>query len=84
MATQITVEVSRDSIDPQGIGSDEQFESCREYILDAVKTAFPGAEVTAVGHGGKTTAYTDAGQDLSYDVRGVVNRAFDDWCGLAH
>lgn len=82
MATTITVELDRDSIDPQGIGSDEDLASCREYVLDAVKTAFPGADVREVRSGGRTSGL-DGERDISRDVKEVVNQAFDAWCAQA-
>ena len=75
----ITVEISRDAIDPAGEGSDELYESCGEYILDAVRTAFPGADVRAVGNGSRTSGVHSDGRDITRDVRGVVNAAFDAW-----
>jgi hypothetical protein len=80
MATSITVELHRGSIDPEGLGSDEDLESIREFVLDAVREAFPGATVRAVLSGGETSGVTDDGVDITYDVRHVVNRAFNDWC----
>ena len=77
----ITVEVGRDTIDPQGLGSDEDAEACAEHILDAVREAFPGAEVVAVGNGGRTSATMPDGEDFTREVREVVTQAFDtfDW-----
>ena len=75
----ITVEVHRGTIDPQGLGSDEECDACEEYILDAVRTAFPGAEVRAVGNGGRTGGVTRDGEDFTAEVRTVVTRAFDDY-----
>lgn len=77
----ITVEVGRDTIDPQGLGSDAEREACAEHILDAVREAFPGAEVVAVGNGGRTSATMPDGEDFTREVREVVTQAFDtfDW-----
>jgi hypothetical protein len=79
----ITVHVGRDTIDPQGLGSDEECAACEEYILDAVRTAFPGATVRAVGNGGRTGGATRTGEDFTDEVKAVVTRAFDDynWTG---
>lgn len=73
----ISVEISRDTIDPQGLGSDEECEACGEHILDAVRTAFPGAEVRAVSRGGRTSGVAAGGEDITSEVRAVVNAAFD-------
>ena len=45
----ICVRVGRDTIDPQGLGSDEDVEAAKEFILDAVREEFPGADVRSVG-----------------------------------
>lgn len=76
----ITVELHRGTIDPQGIGSDEELESCREYILDAVREAFPGADVRAVGNGGRTGASHADGREFTREVREVERAAWDAWC----
>lgn len=76
----ITVRVGRDTIDPQGIGSDEDVASCTEYVLDAVRAEWPDAEVDAVGNGGRTSAVDDDGHDFTADVKRAVNAAFDAWC----
>jgi hypothetical protein len=73
----ITVHVGRDTIDPQGLGSDEECAACEEYILDAVRTAFPGADVRAVGNGGRTSATMRDGTDFTAEVETVVTQAFD-------
>lgn len=73
----ITVHVGRDTIDPQGLGSDEECAACEEHILDAVRAAFPGAEVRAVGNGGRTGGVTRDGEDFTAEVRTVVTQAFD-------
>lgn len=77
--TSITVHVGRDTIDPQGLGSDEEVAACEEHILDAVRAAFPGAEVRAVGNGGRTSGMTRDGVSLDDEVKAVVTRAFDDY-----
>ena len=73
----ITVEVHRGTIDPQGLGSDDEVAACEEHILDAVRAAFPGAEVRAVGNGGRTSAAMRDGEDFTDEVRAVVTQAFD-------
>jgi hypothetical protein len=73
----ITVHVGRDTIDPQGLGSDEECAACEEYILDAVRAAFPGADVREVGNGGRTSGTTRDGVNLDAEVRAVVTAAFD-------
>lgn len=75
----ISVHVGRDTIDPQGLGSDEECAACEEYILDAVRTAFPGATVRAVSRGGRTSGMTRDGVSLDDKVKAVVTRAFDDF-----
>ncbi len=75
----ITVHVGRDTIDPQGLGSDEECAAVEEHILDAVREAFPGADVRAVGNGGRTSGVTRGGVDLTDEVKAVVTRAFDDF-----
>lgn len=75
----ITVRVGRDTIDPQGLGSDEECAACEEHILDAVRAAFPGATVREVGRGGRTSGTTREGVSLDDEVRTVVTRAFDDF-----
>ena len=73
----ITVHVGRDTIDPQGMGSDEECAACEEHILDAVRAAFPGADVRAVRSGGRTSGTTRNGVSLDAEVRAVVTAAFD-------
>jgi hypothetical protein len=80
MATYITVNISRDSIDPQGIGSDEDYESAVERIMDDVREAFPDADIRSVGNGGSTSGVTDDGRDITDEVKQIVNDAFDSWC----
>ncbi len=75
----ITVHVGRDTIDPQGLGSDEECATCEEHILDAVREAFPGATVRAVGNGGRTSATMRDSTDFTDEVKAVVTRAFDDY-----
>lgn len=73
----ITVHVGRDTIDPQGLGSDEECAACEEHILDAVRAAFPGAEVRAVRSGGRTSGTTRDGVNLDAEVRAITTAAFD-------
>ena len=79
----ITVHVGRDTIDPQGLGSDEECAACEEHILDAVRAAFPGATVRPVNRGGRTSGTTRDGVNLDAEVRAVVTQAFDsfEWTG---
>lgn len=74
---EITVHVGRDTIDPQGLSSDEECDACEEHILDAVREAFPGATVRAVSRGGRTSGTTRDGVNLDAEVRAVVTQAFD-------
>ena len=73
----LTVEVHRGTIDPQGLGSDDEVAACEEHILDAVRAAFPGATVRAVGNGGRTSATMRDGTDFTAEVETVVTQAFD-------
>lgn len=77
----ITVEVGRHTIDPQGLGTDEECERCEAHILDAVREAFPGADVRAVGVGGRTSGVTASDEDITDEVRHVVNDAFNAFMG---
>lgn len=81
--TEILVEVGRHTIDPQGLGSDEECAACEEHILDAVRAAFPGATVRPVNRGGRTSGTTRDGVNLDAEVREVVTQAFDtfEWTG---
>lgn len=77
---QIDVELHRGNIDPAGEGDDADIKACTDYVLDAMRDAFPGATVRAVGNGGRDCGTTADGQDITSDVRAAANRAFDDWC----
>jgi len=83
MSATITVEISRNTIDPEGLASDAEYAAAGEHILDAVRTAFPGADVRAVGNGGRTSGVDADGRDLTRDVRATVNAAFDEWCAAS-
>ena len=83
MNATITVNTSRATIDPQGIGSDEDAEFIAEIILDAVRAEWPDADVTAVGNGGRTGGRDADGTDISADVQRVVNEAFEAACAAA-
>ncbi len=74
----ITVEVGRHTIDPQGLASDEENEHVEECIMDAVRAAFPGADVRAVGLGGRTSGTDANGEDITPEVVRVVNEAFNE------
>jgi len=73
----ITVEVGRHTIDPQGLASDEENEHVEGHIMDAVRAAFPGADVRAVGVGGRTSGVSADGEDITSEVVRVVNEAFN-------
>lgn len=75
----ICVEVGRHTIDPQGIASDDEIEACEAFILDAVREAFPGADVRAVGRGGRTGALRADGWDFGDELEHVVTRAYSDF-----
>lgn len=70
----ITVDLSRDSLDPAGLATREQLDACRNHILDCVRGAFPGAEVCV---GSDCSGVTRDGESLDRDVTIAVNRAFD-------
>ena len=73
----ITVRIGRDTIDPQGIGTAEECAATEEAILDAVRSAFLGLDVRAVGPGGRSQGTDEDGQDITAKVRNVVREAFD-------
>jgi hypothetical protein len=77
MTTTITVRTGRDTIDPQGIGSDEDFAAARETILDALRAEWPDAEINVVGNGGRTSGIDDDGADISHDVKRVASEALN-------
>ena len=77
MTTAIFVNTSRATIDPQGIGTAEECAATEEAILDAVRSAFLGLDVRAVGPGGRTQGTDEDGQDITAKVRNVVREAFD-------
>ena len=70
----ITVNLSDDSLDPAGLATRDQFDACRDHILDCVRSAFPGAEVCV---GSDCSGVTRDGVEFDRDVWIVVNRAFD-------
>jgi hypothetical protein len=73
----ITVEVGRHTIDPQGLASDEENAAIEEHIVEAVRAAWPGAHITVVGNGGRTSGIDADGNDISHKVQRVVNEAFN-------
>ena len=79
----IIVNTSRETIDPQGLASDEEVAFVAECILDAVRAEWPDADVTAVGNGGRTGGRDADGTDISADVQRVVNEAFEAACAAA-
>ena len=70
----ITVDLSRDSIDPAGLATRDQLDACRDHILDCVRSAFPGAEVCV---GSDCSGVTRDGAEFDRDVTIAVNRAYD-------
>lgn len=76
-AVSITIEISRNTIDPQGIGSDEDFAAARESILDALRAEWPDAEINAVGNGGRTSGIDGDGADITHDVKRVASEALN-------
>lgn len=79
--TSICVELHQGVLDPQGLATGDEVDCCEKHILAAVREAFPGADVRAVGRGGRTSGLTRDGEDITRDVRDVVEAAFDsfDW-----
>lgn len=75
----ICVEIGRHTIDPQGLANDDEVEACEAFILDAVREAFPGADVRIVGNGGRTGALRADGWDFSDELEHVVTRAYSDF-----
>ena len=73
----ITIEISRNTVDPQGIGSDEDFAAARETILDALRAEWPDAEINVVGSGGRTSGVDSDGDDITHDVRRVASEALN-------
>jgi len=70
----ITVNLSDDSLDPEGLATSDELDACCDHILARVSRAFPGAEVCV---GSATRGVTRDGVEFDRDVRIVVNRAFD-------
>ena len=70
----ITVDLSRDSLDPAGLATRDQLDACRNHILDCVRSAFPGAEVCV---GSDCSGVTRDGVEFDRDVTIAVNRAYD-------
>ena len=70
----ITVDLSRDSLDPAGLATRDQLDACRNHILDCVRSAFPGAEVCV---GSDCSGVTRDGAEFDRDVTIAVNRAYD-------
>lgn len=79
-APSITVCTSRDEIDPQGLGSDEEADACAAAIVDAVRAEWPTAEIREVRSPARTGGVDGRGADISAEVRAVVQTAFDAWC----
>ena len=80
MRTTITVHVGRDTIDPQGLGSDEDVAAIEASIMDEVRAEWPNADVRAVGNGGRTSGTDADGHDITAEVRAFVNAAFERAC----
>lgn len=70
----ITVDLSRDSLDPAGLATRAQLAACSEHILDCVRSAFPGAEVSI---GSDCSGVTRDGESFDREVTLEVTRAFD-------
>jgi hypothetical protein len=70
----ITVNLSDDSLDPEGLATSDELDACGDYILDCVRSAFPGAEVCV---GSDCSGVTRDGVEFDREVWLEVNRAFD-------
>lgn len=75
----ICVEIGRHTIDPQGLASDDEVEACESFIVDAVRDAFPGADVHVVGRGGRSSALRADGGDFRDELEYVINRAYSNF-----
>ena len=73
--TNISIEIGCHTIDPQGLGSDEEVVSAEAFVLDALRTEWPDAEITAVGNGGRTSGVDGNGDDITHDVKRVASQA---------
>ena len=77
--TNISIEIGCHTIDPQGLGSDEEVVSAEAFVLDALRTEWPDAEITAVGRGGRTAGVDGDENDITHDVKRVASRALNDF-----
>ena len=73
----IIVNTSRETIDPQGLASDEEVAFVAECILDAVRAEWPEIEVLAGASGSRTSGRDAEGNDISRDVQRVVDDAYN-------
>ena len=78
MTTNISIEIGRHAIDSQGVASDEEVAAAEAFVLDALRTEWPDAEITAVGRGGRT-AGVDGENNITHDVKRVASRALNDF-----
>ncbi len=75
--TTIIIEISRNTVDPQGLGSDEDFDAAREAIVDALRVEWPDAEVIVAGNGGRTSGVDSDGCDITHDVKRIARDALN-------
>lgn len=76
--TTIIVNTSSDCVDPLGHDSPETRAFVVAHILDAVRAAWPGADVREGGHGSTTSGRDADGNDISAEVAEVADRAYND------
>ena len=76
--TNITIEIGRHTIDSQGVASDEEVAAAEAFVLDALRTEWPDAEITAVGRGGRT-AGVDGENAITHAVKRVASQALNDF-----
>lgn len=82
--TNISIEIGRHAIDSQGVASDEEVAAAEAFVLDALRTEWPDAEITAVGRGGRTAGVDgDDENNITHDVKRVASRALNDFWAQA-
>lgn len=73
-ALDITVCTSRDSIDPEGLATDEEYRTLAAAIVDAVREAYPHATVREVNSPIRTGC---SDESETYAVREIAARALE-------
>lgn len=76
----ITVEIHRGTIDPIGMCTDAEVQTICDHVLDVLRGRFPGAEIRAVGPGGRTSGTDESGRDVTVEVQRIVESVLDEWC----